>query len=107
MFLACTALAFAFAGCTSSSTPETGGIDAELTMNGGTTLQQDYLTVTVTIACDGEDPYNPGNPWDTETFDVNTEYTGPDDEGANRPMFGLFKKEGLPAGNCTEEPSRV
>ena len=103
MLLTCTALAFAFAGCTSSSTPETGGIDAQLELNPGTTLQQDVLLLKVTFDCPppAVDPYDPGKPWQSETIDVITEFTGPDDEGADRPMFGLIKKEGLPAGECT------
>ena len=54
MLLACTALAFAFAGCTSDQA-KTGGIDATLTLDADAVVKH-ITTVTVTIDCDGIDP---------------------------------------------------
>jgi len=114
MVLACTALALAFAGCTSSDQPSTGGLDAELIVSGNnanaSVIAEHISDVYVTIAClngDGTDPTDPaidpisGEGWPPEgPFRVNVDTTGNQEPG--KPLIGLFKKEGLPPNStCT------
>ncbi|MBW2159899.1 MAG: hypothetical protein JRH14_08015, partial [Deltaproteobacteria bacterium] len=98
MLLACTALAFAFAGCTSDQA-STGGIDAALTLDADAVVKH-ITTVTVTIDCTGIDPIT-GLPWPSETFDVNVNTSEGNDPTDPKDSLGVFKKEGLPAGLCT------
>jgi hypothetical protein len=98
LLLACTALAFAFAGCTSDQA-NTGGIDASLTLDADAVVKH-ITTVTVTIDCDGIDPIT-GLPWPSETFDVNVNTSEGNDPTDPKDSLGVFKKEGLPEGNCT------
>jgi hypothetical protein len=98
MLLACTALAFAFAGCTSDQA-STGGIDATLTLDADAVVKH-ITTVTVTVECDGIDPIT-GLPWPSETFDVNVNTSEGNDPTDPKDTMGVFKKEGLPEGLCT------
>jgi len=54
----------------------------------------------VTVACDGIDPIT-GLPWPSETFDVNVGTSEGNDPTDPKDTLGIFKKEGLPEGNCT------
>ncbi|MBW2162513.1 MAG: hypothetical protein JRH14_21570, partial [Deltaproteobacteria bacterium] len=67
--LTCVVLTVAIAACGSSDGPQTGGIEAALTLDADAVVKH-ITTVTVTIDCDGIDPIT-GLPWPSETFDVN------------------------------------
>ncbi|MBW1904898.1 MAG: DUF3604 domain-containing protein [Deltaproteobacteria bacterium] len=98
ILLPCAALAVAFAGCASDQS-RTGGIDATLTLDADATIKH-ITTVAVTIDCDGIDPIT-GLPWPSETFDVNVNTSEGNDPTDPKDSLGVFKKEGLPEGNCT------
>jgi hypothetical protein len=100
VLLPCAALAFAFAfaGCASDQA-RTGGIEATLTLDADATVKH-ITTVAVTIECDGIDPIT-GLPWPSETFDVNVNTSEGNDPTDPKDSLGVFKKEGLPEGNCT------
>ena len=95
----------AIAACGSSDGPPTGGIDAALTLDADAVVKH-ISTVTVTIDCDGIDPIT-GLPWPTETFDVNVATSEGNDPTDPKDSLGVFKKEGLPEGNCTVTISAV
>jgi len=97
--LTCVVLTVAIAACGSSDGPQTGGIEAALTLDADAVVKH-ITTVTVTIDCDGIDPIT-GLPWPSETFDVNVNTSEGNDPTDPKDSLGVFKKEGLPAGNCT------
>ena len=98
MWLTCAAFALALGGCTSDGA-STGGIEATLSLDAGATTKQ-IDTVTVTVSCDGTDPIT-GLPWPSETFDVDVSTSEGNNPLDPKNTLGVFKKEGLPAGNCT------
>ena len=106
MVLTCAALAFAFVGCTSSDGPQTGGVEATLTLDADASVSgvdgvnQHITTIDVCVDCQGAiDPVT-GAPWPTECFDVNVNTSEGNDPTDTKDTLGVFKKEGLPAGSC-------
>ena len=72
--------------------------------------------VVVTISCDGDDPLIPNPPgvpfptnsdWPTETLLVNVSTSEGNNPLDPKPTVGIFKKEGLPPGNCRVRPHAV
>ena len=95
--LALACAAFAFAGCGPEQT-NTGGIEATLTLDADA-VEKHYTNIGVAIVCHGLDPIT-GLPWPTEIFAVNLSTSEGNDPTDPKDTLGLFKKEGLPEGNC-------
>jgi cysteine-rich repeat protein len=95
--LALACAAFAFAGCGPEQT-NTGGIEATLTLDADA-VEKHFTQIGVAIVCHGIDPIT-GLPWPTEIFAVNLSTSEGNDPTDPKDSLGLFKKEGLPEGNC-------